>query len=118
MKVLVVVVALAASVILLVSEGISQQATDRKNPYQGDAKAVAEGAALFTKNCQACHGAGGKGDICPNLTTRKKKYGDTDADLFLTISRGRPGGMPNWENALGRDRIWKVITYLRSIEEK
>jgi len=57
-------------------------------------------------------------DISPNLTDKEWKYGSSDADLFLTISKGRPSGMPNWKNTLGSDRIWKVITYIRSIAKK
>ncbi|HET6516179.1 MAG TPA: c-type cytochrome [Thermodesulfovibrionales bacterium] len=105
---------------LMLQAGIvqSEPALAQKNPYEGDPRALQEGAEIFKKNCQVCHGAGGRGDICPNLTLKSKKYGDSDADLYLTISKGRPGGMPNWENSLGQDRIWKVITYIRSIEQK
>lgn len=92
---------------------ISQQL---KNPFSGDQKAVKEGADLFKRYCESCHGVGGKGDICPDLTKKNKKYGNTDSDLFSTISKGRPGGMPNWDNTLGTEKIWKIITYLRGIE--
>lgn len=88
-----------------------------KNPYEGNSAAAREGEQIFGNHCQICHGMGGKGDICPNLTTRKKKYGDTDEDLYQTISKGRPEGMPTWQNILGTERIWKVITYIRSIEK-
>jgi mono/diheme cytochrome c family protein len=88
-----------------------------KNPYAGDPSAVREGEQLFGNHCQICHGMGGKGDVCPNLTTRKKKYGDTDEDLYQTISKGRPEGMPTWQNILGPEKIWKLITYIRSIEK-
>lgn len=88
-----------------------------KNPFAGNQQLVKEGADIFKKHCEGCHGAGGKGDICPDLTKKSKKYGNTDADLYLTISKGRPGGMPNWDNTLGKERIWKVITYIRSIEK-
>lgn len=102
--------------VILFSAGIaySQQA---KNPFAGNPQALKEGAEIFKKNCESCHGPGGKGDICPDLTKKNKKYGNTDADLFLSISKGRPGGMPNWESTLGAERIWKVITYIRSIEK-
>ncbi|MGO9611788.1 MAG: c-type cytochrome [Dissulfurispiraceae bacterium] len=112
-----VTIATLATMIFLSSEAMSEQA-QKKNPYEGNPKAAAEGAEVFKKNCQVCHGAGAKGDLCPDLTTTKKKFGDSDADLLLTISKGRPGGMPNWDNALGADRIWKVITYIRSVEKK
>ena len=112
-----VTIATLAAMIFLGSEAMSEQA-QKTNPYEGNADAAAEGAGVFRKNCQVCHGEGAKGDICPDLTTAKKKYGDSDADLFLTISKGRPGGMPNWDASLGADRIWKVITYIRSVEKK
>lgn len=102
------------SVMLFASLAFSQQA---KNPYAGNPQALREGTEIFKKNCESCHGHGGKGDICPDLTKKTKKYGNTDADLFLTISKGRPGGMPNWDNTLGTEKIWKVITYIRSIEK-
>lgn len=88
-----------------------------KNPYEGNQKMVKEGKLIFDNNCKSCHGEGAKGDICPDLTTKKKKYGNADTDLFTTISKGRPGGMPNWDNNLGKDKIWKVITYIRSVEK-
>ncbi len=102
---------------MVFSAAASKGATAGKNPYEGNPKAAQEGAQIFKSNCKVCHGEGGKGDICPNLTVKQKKYGDSDADLFQTVSKGRPGGMPTWENILGPDRIWKVITYIRSIEK-
>jgi mono/diheme cytochrome c family protein len=88
-----------------------------KNPYEGKQSVVKEGKRIYDSNCKSCHGEGAKGDICPDLTTKKKKFGNTDADLHTTISKGRPAGMPNWDNTLGADKIWKVITYLRSVEK-
>ncbi|GAB4543503.1 MAG: hypothetical protein Fur0020_13000 [Thermodesulfovibrionia bacterium] len=105
---------LISVILILTGIAIGQQA---KNPFAGNPQAVKEGAEIFKKNCEGCHGPGGRGDICPDLTKKNKKYGDTDPDLFLTISKGRPGGMPNWDNTLGSEKIWKVITYIRSIEK-
>jgi mono/diheme cytochrome c family protein len=118
MRMMITIAAFAATLFFLGSEAMSEQITQKNNPQEGNAKAAVEGADIFRKNCQVCHGVGGRGDICPDLTTAKKTYGDSDADLFLTISKGRPGGMPNWESSLGADRIWKVISYIRSIEAK
>ncbi len=101
------------SILIISGIGLAQQA---KNPYAGNPQAIKEGAEIFKKNCESCHGPGGKGDICPDLTKKNKKYGDTDSELFQSISKGRPGGMPNWDNTLGTDKIWKVISYIRSIE--
>jgi hypothetical protein len=35
--------------------------TQEKNPYAGERTAIAEGAELYTRNCGACHGIGGRG---------------------------------------------------------
>jgi len=79
---------------------------------------VSEGAAIFAQNCQSCHGKGGKGDICPNLTDKVWKYGNSDQQLHQTISQGRPGGMPSWGNTLSEKQIRDLIAYIRSIGEK
>jgi len=87
------------------------------NPFAGDSNAITKGREIFQKNCTACHGADATGGIGPDLTDSEWKYGGSDADIFRTISGGRPGGMPNFETTLGRDNIWKVITYIRSMGE-
>ncbi|TAN40248.1 MAG: c-type cytochrome [Nitrospirae bacterium] len=88
-----------------------------KNPYEGKAKMVKEGQKLYDYNCKSCHGEGAKGDVCPDLTVKKKKYGNSDTELFKTIAQGQPGGMPNWDKTLGTEKIWKIVTYLRSLEK-
>ncbi len=85
-----------------------------KNPFAGDRSAVISGKQIFLKNCAVCHGSDARGKIGPNLTDKEWKYGSSDGEMFTTISFGRPGGMPNWETQLGKDNIWKVITYLRT----
>ena len=88
-----------------------------RNPYEGDKKAIEEGRRIFMENCAVCHGKDAKGKIGPNLTDKEWKYGGSDKDLYESISKGRPGGMPAWESILGKERIWKVIAFLRSIGE-
>lgn len=97
---------------------VAEAAAGMKNPVEGKREAIEEGKKIFEQNCVACHGANAKGGIGPNLTTKGKKFGNSDGDLYASISKGRPGGMPEWETALGRERIWKVVAYLRSIEGK
>lgn len=89
------------------------EAAEARNPYAGDEKAGEEGEALFKANCRSCHGDKAKGGFGPDLTDRQWKYGGTDGDILASIAGGRPGGMPAFETTLGKDRIWKVITYLR-----
>ena len=85
------------------------------NPFRGNAAAIAEGQQVFTTICAACHKPDASGLVGPSLVDPYWKYGDTDADLFLTVSKGRPGGMPAWETQLGRDKIWKALAYLETL---
>lgn len=87
-----------------------------ENPYERDPKAVAEGKGIYTERCAGCHGASLKGDVGPDLTGHLK-YGETDGKMYESIAKGRPDGMPAFEDQLGRDRIWKVLAYLDSVRE-
>jgi len=93
------------------------QAAGTRNPYAGDRRAREEGERLFETHCAGCHGKEGRGGFGPNLRG-PKKYGDTDAALFATVSEGRPGGMPSFGSSLGPDRIWKVVAYIRHLEKE
>ena len=98
---------------------------DDKNPFAGDAKIAKLGEYQFRINCAFCHGlnatGGGRG---PDLTKAQKKHGNTDADLFRTISQGVAGtAMPaGTAGGIGvgmtEEEIWQVITYIRSVQVK
>ncbi len=88
-----------------------------KNPYEGREDAIKEGAALYKQHCEKCHGLQGSCGVCPNLTDGDWKYGGSDRDFFKSISNGRPGGMPAWKGIINKDGIWKIITYLRTLEK-
>jgi cytochrome c oxidase cbb3-type subunit III len=95
------------------------------NPYAGDSKIAKLGQFQFRLNCAFCHGLGAHGGgRGPDLTRAHKRHGDSDADLFNTISNGVPGtAMPaNGTTGQGvgmtNEEIWQVITYLRSVEVK
>ena len=96
----------------------AEAAAPGRNPFDKNADAIREGKETFERNCAVCHGKDGKGGIGPNLLKKDLKFGRADKDLYASIAKGRPGGMPDWESKLGGDRIWKVIAYLRTIEEK
>lgn len=113
----VVGVILGALVVVAGALCFAEESAPVKNPFAGSAEAVQEGKEVFATNCSTCHGDDAKGNMCPDITVKAKRYGNADADLFLTITKGRPGGMPTWEKTLGTEKIWKVIAFLRSIEE-
>jgi cytochrome c oxidase cbb3-type subunit III len=98
---------------------------DDKNPFAGDAKAAKLGEFQFRVNCAFCHGLSAKGGgRGPDLTKAQKKHGNSDADLFRTISQGVAGtAMPAGTNGgigvgMTDEEIWQVITYIRSVQVK
>lgn len=95
---------------------------------------IAEGKALFTQTCVACHGESGKGDgaaaktlidvwehpITPaDLTAPHHKSGDSPQDLYRTISIGL-GGTPmiGFLQAYTPDQIWTLVAFIRSLESE
>jgi cytochrome c oxidase cbb3-type subunit 2 len=85
---------------------------DLKNPFTpGDAKIVAEGKALYDEHCAQCHGANLKGDIGVALAELTKSEGEIFSSIYQGLDRL---GMPAFGDPLGKEKIWKVITYLSS----
>jgi cytochrome c oxidase cbb3-type subunit 3 len=92
-----------------------QPAPATRNPYHGNAAAIAEGAQVFNTICSACHKPDGSGLVGPSLIDPFWKYGTSDEELFTTVAKGRPAGMPPWETQLGSEKIWKVLAYLETL---
>ncbi len=87
-----------------------------RNPYEGDAEAIARGKALFgAMNCVYCHGAEGSGLIGPALNGHGWRYGGTPAEIFNSIHDGRPKGMPAWGRRLPPQEIWRLTAYIESL---
>ena len=102
-----------------------------KNPYTGNAAAIAEGKELFvTKACSGCHGAGGGGGMCPPVINDIWVYGNDDTTLFNLIKLGSVGlratgytrighekvvgDMPAFASFLTPDQEWHLLAYVRS----
>lgn len=94
------------------------EAATSENPYAGNRAAEEEGEKIFTENCRSCHGEKGAGGFGPKLTTTTHKFGGSDAELFASVAGGRPGGMPTFLPQLGKDRVWKAVTYIRHLEKE
>ena len=92
-----------------------REALPTENPFRGDAQAIADGQEVFTTICVACHLADGRGLVGPSLVDPYWKYGNTDTDLFVSVSEGRPLGMPPWAATLGNEKIWKVLAYMETL---
>ncbi len=60
-----------------------------KDPFIGNAQAIAEGQKLFSgAGCPGCHGGGGGGGICPPLIDGVWIYGGNNDTLFRLIALG------------------------------
>ncbi len=107
---------------------------DTKAPVQNSAdmrtvtsENIAKGAALFQKNCTACHGenADGKGPAAIALVPPPRNFTDPNAkwtrsrdpqDIFKTISEGSPGtAMPPFSASLSEEERWDLTHYIGSL---
>ncbi|MBV8809841.1 MAG: c-type cytochrome [Acidobacteriaceae bacterium] len=85
------------------------------NPYNGSAYDISEGQRLFNwYNCSGCHANGG-GGIGPPLIKKEWIYGGEPANLFDTIVKGRPNGMPSWGGRIPEYQIWQIVAFIRSL---
>lgn len=89
-----------------------------KNPLQNDPDAVERGMRDFDRfNCSGCHAANGGGGMGPSLSNDRWIYGQSPANIYLTILQGRPNGMPAWGTMLPDRTIWELVSYIKSISE-
>ena len=88
------------------------------NPYEGNAYAISEGQRLFNwYNCSGCHANGG-GGIGPPLIKKDQRdwiYGGEPVNIFDTIVKGRPNGMPDWGGKIPEYQVWQIVTFVRSL---
>ena len=101
----------------LAAGGVAPHGATLTNPYAGDTAAATAGAALFTAmNCDGCHGGGATGWVGPSLADGRWRYGGTAGEIFSSIYYGRRDGMPAFGGIMPAAGIWKVVTYLQSLE--
>ena len=86
-----------------------------KNPYQGQASAIATGRQLYARNCLSCHGksGGGTGNV-PSLIDGKLETTDP-GEVFWFITKGdKDNGMPSWAKLPEKQR-WQIVSYVKSL---
>ncbi len=101
------------------SEAVESFHATGRDPYAGDAAAVAAGKALYQNWCQSCHLPDGTGRIGPNLVDNDYFYdrSATDIGLFEVIYAGAAGAMQSFRARMTQDEMLKVIAYLRSMQQ-
>lgn len=84
-----------------------------------DAAMAAAGKDKYAA-CAGCHGNDGKGmpdASFPNIVDDAWLYGSSVAAITETIVKGRVGGMPAQQAALGDDKITLLTAYLMSLNK-
>jgi mono/diheme cytochrome c family protein len=95
------------------------------NPFSaGDRSAMERGNVVFENFCQACHGPRGLGDGLvvqhgfpkPPTLLRARTKELSDDQIFRVLTTGR-GKMASYASQLSRDDRWKVILYVRALQQ-
>ncbi|MCA2001063.1 MAG: c-type cytochrome [Chloroflexi bacterium] len=105
-----------------VPETIPAEFAGKTNPFGSESAAA--GAEVYKTYCLACHGEKGAGDgpagvgLNPkprNLPQLAAAVGDDY--LFWRIAKGVPGtSMVGWQGTLNEEKIWQVVTFIRSLK--
>lgn len=102
--------------------------TTGKNPYIGNAEAIAKGKKIFQLySCTQCHGPEAGGQVGPGLVGPDYKYPKdaTNKGMFETVWHGTNGGMgakgiglmdpTDPKNGITPDELLKIIAWVRSM---
>jgi cytochrome c oxidase cbb3-type subunit III len=82
----------------------------------GDPAVVAQGKAVFTQYCVACHMEGGTGGIGPSLVDGEWIHGGAPTQIHHTIVEGvLDKGMPAWGRILRPAEVDAVTAYVVSL---
>jgi mono/diheme cytochrome c family protein len=104
---------------------VQRHAPKAKNPYVGDADAIATGLDHYRENCLVCHGAPGlpatelaKGLNPPAPSLGKEESDTPDGELFWVTKHGiRLTSMPAFGPTHTDEEIWKIVAFLRHLPE-
>jgi cytochrome c oxidase cbb3-type subunit 3 len=51
----------------------------------------------------------------PSLRDTTWLYGNSDAQIYDSITEGRSNGMPAWGSKIPQDQIWQLVAYIKSM---
>lgn len=78
-----------------------------------DADKLADGKAIYEKNCVACHALNGGGGVGPNFTDDYWIHGNSINEVFKVVKYGVPEkGMIPWEAQLNPEQMQNVSSYI------
>src|SRR5438309_8158874 len=97
---------------LLLCAPVAAQPRPTKNPLEGNAQAISNGAAMFRNRCAGCHGPDAHGYLGPDLTGFWAAGGN-DGRMFDIVRHGVPGTemiAADPTRVFDKD-IWQVLAY-------
>ena len=101
-----------------------EDAKAKPNPLPSTAEVLAEGSALYKKNCEMCHGVTGKGDgpatqfVKPaphDISTPEVQSEMTDGSIFWKLTVGKKP-MPPFGKKLSDNERWALVHYVRGLK--
>lgn len=108
-------------VAMLSAQARGQSPADGKNPFTGNAEAIAFGKTIFEATCTGyCHTTATANRVgrCPSLFDCEWKHGGTDEEIYHTVTTGVPNTeMVGFKGRLPDEMLWKIIAYLRSASQ-
>lgn len=90
------------------------------NPFAGRDDLVPKGRTLFNIHCSHCHGPNAvQGERPRDLRRLSRRYGeDMPAVFYKTATGGRADkGMPSWKGILEDETLWKIFTFLQTVQK-
>lgn len=95
-----------------------ERARTRKNPFDGEADALAAGQKLFERHCVECHGQNAEGTKYGANLLRQEVQQTTPGTLFWILTNGVVRhGMPVWSK-LPEPQRWQIVTFLKSLKSQ
>lgn len=107
---------------MLGDSGVAAVVAYLQNPDVRTNGKVVQGMMLFEKNCTACHGANGEGNIAlgaPNLMDDIWLYGGDEYALTESIAKGRMNArMPAHKELIGAEKLRLLTAYIYSLSQE
>jgi mono/diheme cytochrome c family protein len=102
-----------------------ESANESKNPYKDNEEVIPEAKKLFTAMCVVCHGEQGKGNGAASVAIMPhpanflsiEVESESDGAIFWKLTNGNPP-MASYKTMLTDEQRWKLVTYIRKLEEK
>ena len=87
---------------------------------QNEPVLIATAERIFTRECAACHGPEGRGQVAlfPNLHDVDWQWGSSAQQIEQSIRGGRQAAMVGWEPVLGEQGIQQVAEYVQVLGDE